>query len=409
MKCSIMKTKVLSTREELTAAASMLRAGELVAVPTETVYGLAGNGLDERAVEAIYEVKGRPQVKPLSLMVPDAQAMERYCEAVPPQAKTLADRFWPGPLTIVLKARDAVPAIVRAGGETVGLRCPDHPLTLELLRQAGIPFAAPSANPSGQPSPKTAEQVRRYFDGEIAAVVDGGPCGLGVESTLLDMSRTPYRVLRQGALPEEQIADALVDGMTLVGVTGGTGSGKTTALRELERRGALVIDCDAVYHELLERDGELLAELEKRFPAAFSDGRLQRKRLGELVFRDTEALEELNRITHRFVSREVQRRLRAHAMAGGSLAAVDAIELISSGLAERCDFTIGVIAREEIRAERIMARDGISRDYALLRIRAQRPDSYFREHCSVILENNEEEASFISNINKVLEERLHHG
>ena len=146
-----METKIITT--ELDEAARLLREGELVAVPTETVYGLAGNGLNVQAVEAIYEVKGRPAVKPLSLMVPDAETMDRYCEAVPPQAKALAARFWPGPLTIVLKAKELVPAIVRAGGETVGLRCPDHPMTLELLRRAELPFAAPSANPSGAESP----------------------------------------------------------------------------------------------------------------------------------------------------------------------------------------------------------------------------------------------------------------
>ena len=387
----------------------MLRGGELVAVPTETVYGLAGNGLDVAAVEQIYEVKGRPAVKPLSLMVPGESAMERYCDPVPPQAHTLAEHFWPGPLTIVLRARDLVPEIVRAGGETVGLRCPDHPMTLELLRLAQIPFAAPSANPSGEASPKTAEQVRAYFDGKISAIVDGGPCGIGRESTLLDMSRTPYRILRQGALAEDAIADALVDGMQIVGVTGGTGCGKTTALRELERRGALVLDCDKVYHELLESSEELLEGIDTAFPGTVEDGKLRRKALGSIVFQSESALEKLNAITHRQIDREVRRRLRQHAMAGGSLAAIDAIELFSSGLASRCDFTVGVLAAEELRAERIMARDGISRDYALLRIRAQKPDNYFRERCSVILENNGDEASFISNINQILEERLHHG
>ena len=112
----MMETITIRKTEELKLAAELLKSGQLVAVPTETVYGLAGNGLDEQAVEQIYEVKGRPAVKPLSLMVPDVSAMERYCEAVPPQAHTLAKRFWPGPLTIVLQARDLVPAIVRAGG-----------------------------------------------------------------------------------------------------------------------------------------------------------------------------------------------------------------------------------------------------------------------------------------------------
>lgn len=404
-----MNTEIIKEQEELKEAAALLRAGQLVAVPTETVYGLAGNGLDETAVEQIYEVKGRPQVKPLSLMVPDALAMERCCREVPPQAHALAKHFWPGPLTIVLRSKGLVPAIVRAGGETVGLRCPDHPMTLELLRLSGIPFAAPSANPSGEPSPKTAEEVEAYFDGKIAAIVDGGPCGLGKESTILDMSQRPFRILRQGALPAEKIADALVDEMEIVGVTGPSGSGKSTALRCLRDRGALVLDCDAVYHELLETNHALVAELDARFPGCMEKGRLQRKKLGERVFGNQEALLDLNRITHRSITEEVQRRLRAFALQGGTLAALDASELLESPLAERCDFTIGVLAPEETRIRRIMARDGITRDYALSRVRAQHGEDYFRARCTVTVENNQDEATFYATINKVLEEKLHHG
>ncbi len=404
-----MKTITINTIEKLSQASELLKTGQLVAVPTETVYGLAGNGLDEQAVEQIYEVKGRPQVKPLSLMVPDAGAMERCCREVPPQARVLAKRFWPGPLTIVLRSKELVPAIVRAGGETVGLRCPDHPMTLELLRLSGIPFAAPSANPSGEPSPKTAEEVKAYFDGKIAAIVDGGPCGLGKESTILDMSQKPFRILRQGALPAVEIADALVDAMEIVGVTGPSGSGKSTALRCLLERGALVLDCDAVYHELLEANTDLMNELDVRFPGTVENGKLLRKKLGALVFGDPEALLDLNRITHRFITDEVQRRLRDFALQGGTLAALDASELLESPLADRCNFTIGVLAAEETRIRRIMARDGISRDYALSRVRAQHGEDYFRSRCTVTLENNKDEATFYANINTVLEEKLHHG
>ena len=402
-----METKIITT--ELDEAARLLREGELVAVPTETVYGLAGNGLDVQAVEAIYEVKGRPAVKPLSLMVPDAEAMDRYCEAVPPQAKALAARFWPGPLTIVLKAKELVPAIVRAGGETVGLRCPDHPMTLELLRCCGLPLAAPSANPSGAESPKTAQKVLEYFDGRIDAVIDGGHCGIGTESTILDMSARPFRILRQGALAAEAIADALVDGMTIIGITGGTGCGKTTALMELESLGALILDCDAIYHELLESSRELLAEIDSNYPGVVRDGKLERKALGAVVFRDADALQRLNRITHSHVDREVTRRLREHAMAGGTLAAIDAIELISSGISRRCDKTVAVVADEERRIERIMARDNIDRAYAEMRVRAQRPASYFEENCEHVLWNNADQASFRKACRQLFKEITAHG
>lgn len=399
-----MNTKrFISCTDELVG---IMRGGGLVAVPTETVYGLAGNGLDEKAVAEIYEVKGRPEVKPLSLMVHDAASMERYCESVPPQAYTLAKRFWPGPLTIVMKAKPCVPEIVRAGGETVGLRCPDHPLTLELLEKSRVPFAAPSANPSGESSPKNADSVLKYFDGKIDAVLDGGECGIGRESTLIDLSRMPYRILRQGALPTDEIADALVDGMKIIGITGGTGCGKTTALNELERRGALLIDCDAVYHRMLETDRPMLDEIEKYFPGAVVDGKLDRKALGAVVFTDEEALRDLNIITHRHINLEIRRILREHAMNGGTLAAIDAIELFSSGLAKRCTATVGVIAGRDVRISRIMRRDGISREYAMMRVNAQRPNEYFIQNCSRVLENNGSQEEFIERCRKTFEEVL---
>ena len=133
-----MKTELITN--DIKKAAGIIQTGGLVAVPTETVYGLAGNGLNEEAVNAIYEVKGRPSVKPLSLMVADSSAMDRFCYDVPEQARVLAEKFWPGPLTIVLKAKENIPPIVLAGGSTVGLRCPDHPVTLELLKNSKLPF-----------------------------------------------------------------------------------------------------------------------------------------------------------------------------------------------------------------------------------------------------------------------------
>lgn len=380
-----MKTEIVT--DDLAGAARILRRGGLVAVPTETVYGLAGNALDREAVAQIYEVKGRPEVKPLSIMVPGESAMDAYCEDVPPQARLLARKFWPGPLTIVLRSGPLIPQIVRAGGGTVGLRCPDHPLTLELLRQCGIPLAAPSANLSGAPSPKTAGDVLAYFDGKIDAVIDGGACGIGRESTIIGMAGTPYRIFRPGALPEETIADALAEGMCILGITGGTGAGKTTALDVLREMGALVLDCDELYHRLADRDPGLRRELTERFGAVYPDGHLDRKALGQKVFGDPAALAELDAVTYRYVDAEVTRLLRLHAMSGGTLAAVDAIGLVESGLAARCRRTYAVTAPAPVRVRRIMEREGIPETYARARVQAQKPEEYYRSHCSAVLEN----------------------
>ena len=387
-----METKIFHGAAD--EAAEIIKTGGLVAVPTETVYGLAGNGLDEEAVKQIYEVKGRPQVKPLSLMVPGAEAMDSYCEDVPQGARLLAERFWPGPLTIVLKAKDFIPSIVLAGGDTVGLRCPDHPMTLELLKKAGVPFAAPSANPSGEESPKTAQKVWDYFSGKIEGIIDGGECGIGRESTIISMAQKPYRILRQGALAEKEIASALTEGLTILGITGGTGCGKTTALRTLEELGALIIDCDAVYHGLLIENKEMLAEIDSAFPGVVTGGVLDRKALGAVVFSNTEALARLNGITHSYVGREIDRLLESWALSGGRLAAIDAIELFGGNLARRCKATFAVLADREKRIGRIMVRDGITRDYAELRVDAQKPDSYFEEKCDYILKNNSTEEEF---------------
>ena len=402
-----MKTQVFFGTSK--GAAEVIRNGGLVAVPTETVYGLAGSGLNEQAVGMIYEVKGRPAIKPLSLMVHGSEAMDALCIDVPEQARMLAARFWPGPLTIVLKAKPEIPSIVLAGGSTVGLRCPAHPLTLELLRDCGLPLAAPSANPSGEESPKDAGKVLEYFDGKIDAVIDGGRCGLGRESTIIDMSKTPYRILRQGALPAEDIADALVGGMKIVGITGGTGCGKTTALQELEAMGALVLDCDAIYHELLESSTELLGEIKKRFPDTGLDGKLDRKALGTIVFADAAALSDLNAITHKYVGMELQRRLREFAMAGGTLAAIDAIELLSSGLNRRCFKTVAVLSDRENRVKRIMARDGITREYALMRIASQHDDAYYAEKCDHTLYNNADMDSFRNDCRQLFKEMFSNG
>ena len=176
--------------------------------------------------------------------------------------------------------------------------------------------------------------------------------------------------------------------MFIVGITGGTGAGKTTALDVLSEMGALIIDCDAVYHDLTVNSKEMLSEIDARFPGVVVDGILQRKALGKIVFDDFEALTDLNSITHRYVKSEVRRLIDEWEAKGGKLAAIDAIALNESGLGEMCNFTVAIIAPAEIRAKRIMAREGIDYDYAMLRIKAQKNDIYFIEENTYSLIND---------------------
>lgn len=194
---------------EIEAAAAVLRDGGLLGIPTETVYGLGADGLNAEAVGHIFEAKGRPQDNPLILHVPDAAWLEQYCRDIPAEAYALAEAFWPGPLTMILWRRDNVPDQVTCGLDTVGVRCPNHPVTLAIIRAAGTPVAAPSGNRSGRPSPTCARHMIEDMDGRIDAIVDGGSCGVGVESTIIDLTVKPPRLLRPGGLPLERLREVL--------------------------------------------------------------------------------------------------------------------------------------------------------------------------------------------------------
>ncbi|MBE6960968.1 MAG: threonylcarbamoyl-AMP synthase [Ruminococcaceae bacterium] len=519
------KRPVNEIESQIADAAAILRRGGLLGLPTETVYGLGANGLDSDAVRKIFEAKGRPQDNPLILHVSGAQWIPRYCVDVPPLAYELARRFWPGPLTMILKRAACVPDVTTAGLDTVGVRCPNHPVALAVIREAGVPVAAPSANISGRPSCTSAQDVLEDMDGRIDGIVDGGPCAVGVESTIVDMTCKPPRLLRPGGLSLEELegvlghvevdkavlapvtagerprapgmkyrhyapkapvtvvtgapdrsaqeirrrmrsssgiicfeefvsmfqghkvqslgpsgdkmtqAQRLFDALrafdsdrtvteifaqcpdnrgiglainnrlkkaagfhlvdadeatVIIGITGGTGAGKTSALRALEALGGKVLDCDQVYHEMLRDNRELCAAIGAQFGDVFAeDGSLDRKKLGEIVFADRDRLEMLNEITFRFIRPELQRRMRETPCL---LYGIDAIRLIESGLATMCDRTVAITSPQELRVRRIVQRDQIDERYARLRVSAQRSDDYYRENCDLELSNTAESA-----------------
>ena len=515
-----METLYLLAQHPQTAktASDIIKNGGLVALPTETVYGLGANGLDPDAVKKIFEAKGRPQDNPLILHICGPEQMEDLCHHIPPAAYALAEAFWPGPLTMVLPAKDIVPLSTRANLPSVAIRCPDCQITRDIIRLSGVPIAAPSANISGKPSTTTAEHVRHDHDGRIDCIVDGGPCRVGVESTIVDLTEDTPRLLRPGGIGPEQLravlGDIIIDkavtasvdkdavvkapgmkyrhyapdcrvlivegdlpaavsyvkkhwipgnrvlcfaeeleafapfdplaygqeadpdslmaglfaalrelddpaigtvfarcpkgsgkalavqnrlakaaGFTyinprqksfIVGITGGTGCGKTTALDAIRQLGGTVIDCDEVYHRLVREDEKMLSAIAARFPGTVENGVLLRKKLGSIVFADPQALLELNAITHSAVKAEVLRLLPSIP----TLVAIDAIGLFEGGLAELCDTTVAVIAPVEHRIARLMARDSISREYAASRIAAQKSNEQFSDICDHTLSND---------------------
>ncbi len=195
--------------QQIGRAVDLLRAGELIGMPTETVYGLAADALNVAAVNKIFAAKGRPADHPLIVHLPDAEHMSRWARAIPKEAIVLARAFWPGPLTLILKREDGVPDAVTGGQDTVGLRVPDHPVALALLLAFDSGIAAPSANRFGRISPTTAAHVADELGDRVALILDGGACEVGIESTILDLSRDAPVILRPGAISAEDIAHVI--------------------------------------------------------------------------------------------------------------------------------------------------------------------------------------------------------
>jgi L-threonylcarbamoyladenylate synthase len=191
--------------KDINKAKQLLQEGRLVAIPTETVYGLAANALDEKAVTGIFKAKRRPEFDPLIIHVPDLNRVSLYAKGFPSPARKLAEAFWPGPLTLLLEKKHVIPDLVTSGLPTVGIRCPNHPLTQELLRQLDFPLAAPSANPFGYISPTTPLHVQDQLGDVIPYILDGGPCEVGIESTIVSFDNGVGTVLRTGGLNIEDI------------------------------------------------------------------------------------------------------------------------------------------------------------------------------------------------------------
>ncbi|HZJ78474.1 MAG TPA: L-threonylcarbamoyladenylate synthase [Clostridia bacterium] len=205
-----MQTAILnSDNHGIETAAKILNDGGLVGIPTETVYGLAANALDGKAVSKIFKAKGRPQDNPLIVHISDFEQIFPLVRYVPLKAFALAKAFWPGPLTIICKKSDLVPEQVSAGLDTVAIRIPSHPIARQIIQKAAIPLAAPSANLSGSPSPTTAQHVFNDLNGKIPAIVDGGRCDVGIESTVITLVCDTPRVLRPGGISPAQLEEVL--------------------------------------------------------------------------------------------------------------------------------------------------------------------------------------------------------
>lgn len=198
MKTAILSLKETDLKQAASRAGKFLREGKLVAFPTETVYGLGVSLNHPEAVERLYRVKGRPPEKELTLAIADPSMLQKYGISLSPLAKRLVERFWPGPLTLILK---------NGKGEKIGVRMPGHPVAKEVIQEARVPIGLPSANPSGKNPPRSAEEVIAYFDGAIDLIVDGGKTALGVSSTVVDLSEGKAAILREGAISRKEIED----------------------------------------------------------------------------------------------------------------------------------------------------------------------------------------------------------
>lgn len=530
-----MKTLYLKAGEEgaVEKAAEILKNGGVVAVPTETVYGLAADALNPAAVEKIFKAKGRPRDNPLIVHATSLGEIEPLVEKIDPRLYDLAEKYWPGPLTVIMKKSELVPDEVTAGLDTVAVRLPSHKTARAIIAAAGTPLAAPSANSSGKPSPTEISHVIEDLDGKIDAAVDGGKCSVGVESTVVTLASDPPVLLRPGGITLEDLAEVLgeielssavleklgdgekplspgmkykhyapkaevsiiggdfekyrkfllakddsvcavcfdgegkyfktaieyggendgasqarrlfaalreVDatgcerafvrrpssdgvglavynrllrsaafrtidlnvGVPVIGLSGPTGSGKSSAAALFKKKGYYVVDADSLARRAVENPEVLSALVRKFGDGVMENGKLLRRELARRAFASPEGVEALNSITHPEIIRLAIKELRAARDSGAKAAVVDAPLLFESRLAALCDKTIVLAADAPTRIERIMKRDGLSYADAKLRADAQKPEEYYGRKADIII-NNGKGGDLAAQIEKIID------
>ncbi len=535
-----METLLLKdTPADIKTAADIIKNGGIVAVPTETVYGLAADALNGKAVEKIFTAKGRPMDNPLIVHICDLEMLERFniYREFTDKAKLLAERFWPGPLTVILPKGDSIPDETSAGLSTVAVRFPSHKTALALIKAADTPLAAPSANLSGKPSPTTAQHCINDLMGRADAIIDGGECEVGVESTVITLAQDPPRLLRPGGVTPEQLREVLgeividkavtdrleegrtaaspgmkyrhyapradvflvrgesfvpfvsriadrdsavicydedkdkfdltaypigkktdfhshthrlfdilrqiddtdirtvfapcppKDGVSLavynrliraaafriinadayvLGLTGPTGAGKSLAASEFKKHGWHIVDADRLCREIYKKDSRVLKELSAVFGKDIltQDGGLDRKKLASRAFADNESTRKLNEITHPYIYEAVLLEIEEYSERGFDKFILDAPTLFESGGQRFCSKVLAVTAPVQKRLERIIHRDKITQEEALLRENAQHSDSYYTEKADLHIVNDKDENTLIEAVNKLITEIL---
>lgn len=516
------ETKILAPNEEaMQLAKAEILNGEVVGMPTETVYGLGANAFDPSAIRKIFEAKGRPQDNPLIVHISDWEQIHTVASEVSETAKKLADAFWPGPLTMILPKAERIPDEVSAGLSTVGVRMPSHPVARTFIRTCGVPIAAPSANVSGKPSPTKASHVYHDLQGKIGLILDGGECEVGLESTVIAVGDNQVNILRPGKITlddllgvvdtvriddgvftklgdDQQVSSpgmkykhyapnanvVMVEGkitdfcayvtahadektgvlvfegeeslfsipcitygrkddsagqaarlfdalrefdqsdlttvfarvpskdgvgmavynrllracgfevvqlrpVTVVGLTGQTGSGKSTVCDTFRAHGVSVIDCDEVSREAIQ-----MPAVQERLGEYFGssifhlDGTLNRKQLAMLAFADEESHTYLNNLMYPRISALLRREMESLKRDGSTVIVLDAPTLFESGADSLCDTVVSVIAPEEVRRARILARDHLTEEQADNRIHAQYSDDFYCSRSRYVIENN---------------------